>query len=261
MTLITTSALLFLGSAPGHAQAPRDPTAVALIRQALAKLSGGETSVRDLTLEATVTYRAGSDVETGTATLQALGDQQSRVILNLSGGQRQQVRSGSTGAWTGPDGKGHAMSGGNCWTEAAWFSPLLVLVASGSDATVVLLNLGPAIWNGTTVNHVRLYRAPPGLDARTSAAIQQVSTEDLYFDPATGLPVALDFKLQPDHAGAEISTEIRYSDYQKTEGGVSAFHVQELLNGSLLLDLTVTNVTVNSGLTPALFSSAAGRQQ
>ena len=58
-----------LGAGEGSAQS-RDLQAVALLQKALAKLSG-DTEVRDVVLEATAMYTAGSDVETGTATLQA----------------------------------------------------------------------------------------------------------------------------------------------------------------------------------------------
>lgn len=65
----------------------RDPNAVALASRALQGLMGG-TVLHDITLEANATYVAGSDQEVGPATLVAMGNQQSRVTLNLSSGQR-----------------------------------------------------------------------------------------------------------------------------------------------------------------------------
>lgn len=80
-----------------------DPTAVALASRALQSLAGG-TALSDITLQANATYVAGSDEETGMATLVARGNAQSLVTLNLTGGQRQEVRNGVAGYWTGPDG-------------------------------------------------------------------------------------------------------------------------------------------------------------
>lgn len=238
-----------------------DPAALALIKGALANLTGG-TEVRDVTLEGTATYAAGSDVETGTATLQALGNKQSRVMLSLSGGQRQQLRDGPAGAWSGPDAQQHSMSPSNCWTDAAWFSPPLMLAAAVSDPEIIFLDAGPATWNGAAAYHVRFYRSRLGLDSLSTAAVARLSTEDLYLDPATGAPLAVDLDLHPDdHAWASISTEIRYSQYRKVDGVSIAFSVQKFLNRSLLLDLNVTNATINSGLSPALFSSTTGGAQ
>ena len=55
-------------------------------------------------LQATVTYTTGSDVEGGPATLEALGDMDGLVVLNLSGGQQQGIWNGQSGAWVGTGG-------------------------------------------------------------------------------------------------------------------------------------------------------------
>ena len=60
-------------------------------------------SVNDATLQATAAYVAGSDEESGTATLTGHVNQESLVQLNLSGGTRQEIRNGPAGTWSGPD--------------------------------------------------------------------------------------------------------------------------------------------------------------
>jgi uncharacterized cupredoxin-like copper-binding protein len=64
-----------------------DPNAVALASRALQSLARG-TALNDITIQANAAYIAGSDEETGTATLVARGNAQSLVTLNLTGGQR-----------------------------------------------------------------------------------------------------------------------------------------------------------------------------
>src|SRR5690349_9656050 len=81
----------------------QDPTALALVNQALSALNGG-TALSDVTLQATVTYTAGSDIETGTATFEALGDTNGLMTLNLTSGQFQEIHSANAGAWWGADG-------------------------------------------------------------------------------------------------------------------------------------------------------------
>ena len=43
-------------------------------------------------------------MEGGPATLEALGDMDGLVVLNLSGGQQQEIRNGQSGAWVGTGG-------------------------------------------------------------------------------------------------------------------------------------------------------------
>jgi hypothetical protein len=62
----------------------RDPRALALATTSLQALAGSTTVVSNIVLQGMVTYTAGSDEETGTATLEAFGDVASNVTLNLS---------------------------------------------------------------------------------------------------------------------------------------------------------------------------------
>ena len=71
----------------------------------------------------------------------------------------------------------------------------------------------------------------------------------MYLDSASLLPVAITFNLHPDvDAGTDIAAEVRFSDYRLVSGIRVPFHVQEFLNGGLVLDILISNVTVNLGL-------------
>ena len=48
--------------------------------------------------------------------------------------------------------------------------------------------------------------------------------------------------------------EIRFEDYLVVNGIQVPFHVQRLLNGGLSLDVVVTNVVFNSGLSDSAFN-------
>ena len=132
--------------APANAQSTvsvSDPTAVALASRALQSLAGG-TALNDITLQGSATYVAGSDEETGTATLVARGNAQSLVTLNLTGGQRQEVRNGPAGYWSGPDGTQYAMAPHNCWIRGP-----LVLSRSGPPGPVGRPDRDSAVsWRG-----------------------------------------------------------------------------------------------------------------
>jgi hypothetical protein len=82
-------------STPAQASATKDTQAVAVASKALQALTGG-TAITDAKLQATASYIAGSDEESGTGTLEAATGYESRLVLTLSGGRRVAVRNGYT---------------------------------------------------------------------------------------------------------------------------------------------------------------------
>lgn len=260
----------YAGQAQTAAPAPvpvRDAQAVMLLSQALARLKNTPVAITDVSLTASVTYTAGSDQETGTAALQALGAGESRVTLNLENGQRQEVRNGFMGVWSGVDGAAHAMAGHNCWTDAAWFYPLLTLENAAADPTLSVTLAGPTTLNGEAVEELVLSRVVPGQSAAVVAEIQKLSTVQMYLDASTLLPVELNFNLHPDKdVNTDVPMEIEYSDYRTVSGALVPFHIQKFIQHSLLLDLEVSGAIVNSGVSAAEFvlpavPAATGGQQ
>jgi hypothetical protein len=249
--------LVVLLGVPARAQTPapaRDPNGVALAGRALQAITGG-TALTDITLQAAATYIAGSDQETGSATLIASGNQQSRVTLNLTNGQRQEVRSGILGAWVGADGTAHATAAHNCFLDADWFFPALSLAALASDPTLLIALVGQEVHTGQPVYHLTLFHYPSGQSPDGIALVEQVSSMDLYLDTGSLMPVALDFNLHPDKdANVSIPTEIRFGAYQSFNGTLVPTRIQMYLQNALFLDLKVTNVAVNSGVPPTLFA-------
>ena len=248
-------------AAPGVAQtvAARDPQAVALVGQALSALTGG-TQVNNVILQASATFIAGSDQEMGPATLEAKGNGESRIVLNLTGGTRQEVRNGPAGAWIGADGVAHAMALHNCWTDASWFFPLLSLAAALNDPTIGMAYLGQETLNGEAVQRLQLWRVLPSQSgtAAALALIQQLSTVDLYLDAASYLPVALGFNGHPDNdPGLKIPVGIQFSNYQNVNGVQIPYRIQKCLQGTLTLDVIVANALTNSDIPDSEFTIPA----
>ena len=252
VTALCLSAALTTSEAAAST-ATSDAQAVAILTKALAALNGA-TVLTDATVPATATYIAGGDTETGTATLEAKANK-SRVALNLSGGQRLEIRNGAAGDWIGPDGILHPMAKRYCWTDATWFFPGLTLQTSISDPQVVAVYVGLETRNGGAVQHLQLFRIDPLQPAGMTAEIQSLSTLDLYLGAQTYLPVALDFNMHPDdNFGVNIPVEIQFSDYRSTKNVTAPFHIQKLLQNTLLFDLTVTSITINSGIPDTEFT-------
>jgi hypothetical protein len=236
-------------------QASSSPQAVLYLQRTLAALSAS-TPVSDVALTGTAHYIAGSDDETGTATLKAVVGA-SRIDLNLSSGPRSEVVNTSAslaGTWSGPDGVAHQMSGHNLMlVDPAWFFPAFP-IAHGLSSGYVATDVGQENRNGQVVEHVTISQTsaaetPPG--APTMAHLSQM---DFFLDSTTFLPVAINFNIHPDdNALLDIPIEIRLSDYRAVNGVQIPFHVQKFLNNGLVLDLQFTTAVLNTGLAASQF--------
>jgi hypothetical protein len=232
----------------------RDPQALTLIASSLKALTSG-VAVNDVILQATAAYVAGSDQESGTAALTARGNQQGLVQLNLDGGPRQEIRNGPAGAWSGPDGTAHSTATHNCWTDASWFFPALTLEAVAADPQTAVSYLGTDTSKGRPLLHLQVTRLLPGQSADVTALILRLSTMDIYLDPQSFLPVVLDFNTHPDtDANTSLPVEVQFGNFQNIGGGLVPLRIQKYLQGSLLLDLVVANVSINSGVPSTVFT-------
>ena len=249
--------LLIPFSAHSQQTAIQNPQAVALAAKALVALAGA-TPVNDITLTGTATSTAGSDVESGTVTLQALAGSGSRMDLSLSNSTRHEVRnlsSNSTpqGYWVGPDGSSHSFSLHNCMTDAAWFAPQLTILSQLSNASLVASYVGEETRAGAAVQH--LHFAFQSASADPTGLVQSLTGEEVYLDASSFLPVAIVFNAHPDSdASINIAVEIDFSSYQSVNGVQVPFRIQKLINNGLVLDLTINSAKINQGLTAADFS-------
>jgi hypothetical protein len=228
------------------ALAQSDPQAITFATQSIAALTGGAT-VTDVTLTGNATRTVGSDVGSGPANFYAKGLYESRLDLNLNTGTRSEIRNSSNGPqgeWLGSDGTPYPYSSFNCLTDPVWFFPIFSSLASANDPNQTLTYIGLETLNGESVQH--LHSVWSG---------QQLTAMDFYLDAATFLPVAINFSAHPDNDPVtNTAMQILFSDYQNVNGVLVPYHIQELLNGTLLLDFTATSSIVNSGLLDSLFA-------
>jgi hypothetical protein len=226
-----------------------DPQALAIASKSMAALTGG-APISDVTLTGSVTSTAGSVTKVGTLTMMAGGTTSSRVESDLDAGKTTEMRNASTGSpqgvWAINDGPSKTLMQHNEWTDTSWFFPALT---SLGDANAVLAYVGQEQHGDSSVFHLRSYR-------RNSSAVgQQLSQMDFYVDSSTYLPVAAEFSIHPDdNMSLNIPVEIVYSDYQQSNGLLVPMHVQRFIQGTLALDITVSSVSVNTGLPAAEFT-------
>ncbi|MFI5109040.1 MAG: hypothetical protein ACHP78_09370 [Terriglobales bacterium] len=229
-----------------------DQQASLLASQAILALNHG-VQVSDVTLTGTVTYTAGSDIETGTATLKALAAPYSRIDLSLNSTTRSEVRdlSSSMGAWIDGAGVAHQFALHNCMSDAAWFFPAFTSLSAGPNT--VLSYVGRESRDGSSVWHLRSYtyaQAP-----YDSATMQRLSAMDFYLDSDSLLPVAITFSAHPDdQPNIYIPVEVDFSDYQVMSGITVPLRIQRRLQGTNTLEFVISAVAVNTGLTVSTFA-------
>ncbi|MGB7561654.1 MAG: hypothetical protein WBL99_09325 [Candidatus Acidiferrales bacterium] len=243
---------------PTPIPAPRDAQAVSLLQRSLSAL-GGSTTVNDVTLSANANWIAGSDNQSGSATLKATAIGQGRVDLSLSGGQRSEVidmtQGPPTGSWCGPDGVWHFIVAHNLFSDPTWFFPTFLIKRALSGVNYAISATDAETQDGVAVEHVTIYQQS-GLTPELAALNQGLSQIDLYLNPSTLLPVSISFNMHPDtNALVNIPVEIKFSNYQVVQGAAVPYNIQKYIQNSLALDVTVTSVQVNSGPSAADFQA------
>ena len=157
------------------------------------------------------------------------------------------------GQWFSPNNTSGNYAPQNCATDAVWFFPVLGSLAAGPN--VVLSYIGPTTWNGESVQHIQSYVYQATTAALTPSPQRQLSTMDFYLDATTLLPSAITFNAHPDNnANANLLVEVDFSNYQTISGVLVPMHVQMFQQGNLMVDVTVTEASFNTGLPLTVFT-------
>lgn len=217
----------------------------------------GKQAVTDVTFTGNVTSGPDSS-EDGSVTLRALGTTESRIELNLPEGTRTEIRGVAdaipSGEWINQDGSTGIFAAHNLLTDPVWFFPALGSLAGGTN--VVLSYIGDETFEGHNVFHLRSIQTGLSWPSTSAISQQELSAVDFYIDSATLLPVATVFNEHPDNnSQVNIAVEVDFSDYQVASGIEVPMHIRRLVNGSPVMDITLTDVQFNTGLTAAEFST------
>lgn len=235
------------------------PQALTLLQNSLAALTGGK-SITDITLSGTARRIAGSDDESGMATLKALASGAARMDLTLSSGPRTEILNSTAtppvGSWSGPDGVSHPISYHNLLTDSAWFFPAFTLGRVLISGSYVVEYIGQETHNGQSVQHVSVSQSPPSPDPPGAPSFAHLTQIDFFLDSTTLFPAAITFNTHPDNnSRLDLLVEIRFTDYRSVNGSQIPCHIQKFLNNSLLLDFQAQTVTPNTGLSASAFNA------
>ena len=228
------------------------------LAQSLLALTGGQT-ITDAVLTGTITRTAGSAVETVPVKFEVKGFSESKIEFTSSAFVASEVSGLSGGIpacqWTDAKGTVHRVPTENCMNPV-WFLPELSALGTVSATSTTVILVGSETYNGTAVDHYRLsqvFGTPKQIGSATF--LGDVVKTDIYCDASTHLPVALGYTLHPDNnPSVDIVTEVRFSNYQPMNGMLLPMKVTKLMNGSVLLEATLTNAAVNVGLSDSEFT-------
>jgi hypothetical protein len=250
---ILGSALAVSAAAQTTATAPqptaqRNPQALSLLSQSLAAMTKG-TPVQDIKLQAQVTRTAGSDTDTGPAVLEAAAYDKSNSNFAFTSGPRAEIRNAGAGSWSAADAQNHAVALHNSWTAAAWFAPALIVQSWIQDSSFSLAYIGLENRDGAQVQHIHGSR-----NVSADAVIAALSATDLYLDSQSLLPSALVFNTHPDDdLGVNLPVQVTFESYQAFSGLQAPARIQQFLQNSLVLDVSVTATNANNGLAASEF--------
>ena len=150
----------FLSLSLAAQQSPVAQQGPLLLHRSLAAMTGGG-ALRDVVMTGTARRIAGSDDETGTATLKALATGENRVDLSFASGLRSEVcansDAGPVGQWSGPDGAAHAIANHNLMAGDSWFFLPFALSGILSQPDSVITDRGQEILDGASVEHISIY--------------------------------------------------------------------------------------------------------
>ena len=229
------------------AQAAGSSNTPVILPQIAQAFSQGKT-VNSVVLSAAAEWIAGSDDETGSATLTASADGSFSVQLQLPKGSRVDSQtsfsSGQSCTWTNAAGVEHAMPLHNCAGTMAWFLPSVAFLGGQQPSEVMTTITQTA--NSPFVDVLQQQQPQISTSASLTALLTHLSISHLYLDPVTFLPSALSFNTHPDdNSGTDIPVHVVFTNYQQVNGVMIPYRIQRYVNGSLNLDLIVTQAAVN----------------
>jgi len=232
-----------------------DQQALELISKAQTALTNG-AQIKDMTLRGmailAVPRSADADV-----VIKTRGSRQSSISYS-DGIRRLETRNDKkvpAGQWMDSMNVLHRTAFHNSLIPAGILNPIALLdgvVQPSSTLTYV----GLETFEGNEVLHLRYFHRPPKNRSHMVEFIQGLSTLDLFLDSNSLHVNAVKFNLHPENNALEnIPAELRFEDYRPVENSILVpFHISRFINGNLDMNLRISSVQVDSGLSETEFA-------
>jgi hypothetical protein len=230
----------------------RDAASIAFISKALNSMGGPApyVAVKDTNTSATCVV-SKSNNETHNVRWVTAGN-----YFRYDGGEsdRRGIVNGGGGAHRVTNGKSVPIEGRVTYAMQPFHLPGLLLMKALTDPSFELQSLSSAT-SSTPGIHVRI---------RDTAETEypEISTQDWYFDPSTGLPLRVEYQMPTtsDTFRAALAS-VEYSDYRSQGGIVVPNTLRRSLEGGPTSTCHVTSFVRDSSPPDTLFSSDSGGAQ
>lgn len=226
------------------------PTTAAAALSGAAQAFSRGTPVHSVTLTGTAEWTAGSDHENGNVSFVANADGSYQATLQLGQSSRTETQTafsqGQQCTWAGSDGIVHQGPSQNCALSVAWFLPQVALFGNLQPQGVVSMLMRNSVGAQNSGVDIRQQQsiAPAYLSADMAVLYTHLTALDIYYDPATYLPLSLSYNVHPDaDAATDIPVRVQFSNYQAVDGVTVPLLIQRYVNGVLALNITISAVT------------------
>lgn len=255
--LVCAIALWLVASKAAWAQSSvqRDQQALTILTQTIAAGGGQQllATIQDITETGTITYNFANPV-TGNVTVESRGLHEFRIDADLPNGRRITVVNGEGGSVQEADRRNWPIYRQSAADLGSFTFPYLPLLAAMQEPSISIAYKGLVTRNGASAYDVRLQRVyskqqdPEGNQGEREA-------RDFYIDSNTFLIASVSDTIHfggPRDKG--ISHEVIYSNYKAENGIMVPMTIQDNVQNALGFALTLSQVTVNSGLTDSNFA-------
>lgn len=230
------------------AQVVRDTKGLAITTQAFKSLGGSLPS--DSRIDGTYSRVVGSSQDSGTIEVLIRGWNQTSANVTNSDGTTEIVY--SRGYAVRKDTSGVIQfSLEKSLSSISTISPLTIIAAAVIDTNSTVQFVATESVNNTAAYHIRICPESPD---QNFTSINTLGTKDVWVATDSGLPLQISYQIIENFGDVPIAVTYLFSQYRPVDGILYPFQIQESLNGTAYMTISVTNVASGIGLTDQNFS-------
>jgi outer membrane lipoprotein-sorting protein len=228
----------------------KDGRALSVLAEALAAMLAPGAVIQDAVVQASIELPDGT---TGSLVLESKGSGSIRRELMTPSGQTSYVVSQGRGYYV-VDGEKRELP---LWTtafEGPQHIPVLSRASQFGRDEIKLIYVGLEDVAGRPTHHVRLSVVPDETGSLAAQALDLMSELHVFVDQATRLITKTQgFIFSPETLSNRTQVDTLYSDYRRVGGALVPYRITASIMGRKLSDVTVTNVSFNTGLLDSRF--------
>jgi hypothetical protein len=221
----------------------RDPQAISVIQQAIAAMGGpnASTQVQTIIAQGTTVPPPGAPDPAGNVTMEDVFAAQEHEFRDVfrSSSQSQSFVSGHGNPGLVSNGHARNFPAHMANSRVPIHLPIMVLGQLLAKTNCNVEFVGPATVGGQAAVQIHVH-----ID--TDIVQQTLSVQDWYFDPVSGLPIHVEYRL-PDAFNPVyfVSGAADLSDFRPVQGVMFPFRISSYRDGTLRNILTFSSISLN----------------